>query len=164
MYRLRIFILMIELSNICDNTEYVPGFIRFEICSGYDFISVVDCSPKHSIWNGGNKKKDVIKDLIDIKGESFFSLFNVHSACYIFLQKEFKKIIQSANYLKKNGYARELKTSASGVYYNCGFTKVIHYKSLQDSLIHHLPNKYCTGSFSLDTLKDIYKKKFDLLK
>jgi hypothetical protein len=148
-----------ELSDTCKNTQYIPGFVRFEICKGKDLISLVDCHPRGSRWGGGNRRTDVIKEKVTINNSNFFVPFNSHHGGYILTKDQYKEVLESSGYFRTTGYAGPLETAATSVYAFCGLKKAICYDTLEDCMIHHLPNKYCAASFSLETVKRIYLEK-----
>lgn len=153
----------LDMTEICKGTKYIPSFLRFEICKMNDFVSICDLHFKHARWGGGNKE-NVIKDVMTIKGHKFFYPFNVHCGMYILTKAQLASVIDNANFYSTTSYVRNLESSASGVYFNCGIHKIVSYNLLENSLIHHLPNKYCDSSFSLKTVRDIVDAKFEAKK
>jgi hypothetical protein len=149
----------VKLSSVCNNTMYIPGFVRFEKCNDNKVISLVDCHPRHSKHFGG--RGQVIKKKIVINDSNFFIPWNVHQGSYVLTAKQYEKILQSPNYFKSNGFSGgPLETAASGTYAFCGFEKVVSYDFLEDCLIHHLSNKYCRKiSFPIENFKNIYLEK-----
>jgi SAM-dependent methyltransferase len=69
---------------------------------------------------------------------------NEHAAFYILTQDQLRRAIASGGYLRSpyEGRYDMLCAAATDPYTSCGFRKVICISTLQDFLIHHLPNRY----------------------
>lgn len=75
---------------------------------------------------------------------------NEHAALYLLTRDQLRKAIASGGFLRGpcEGRYDMLCTAATDPYTNCGFRKVICISTLEDFLIHHLPDRYI-GQFGL---------------
>ena len=111
--------------------DLVSGFIRYETDQRGKIL--LDPNPH---W--GNPVHSV--------NQSSFQIHNVHQGCWVLLQKDLKKAINSTKFLvpPHGGPYGILEQGASDPYTQCGLVKVFP-KNLElcgRLLIHHLPNKY----------------------
>ena len=143
-------------------TNLVPGFLRYETNNGKDKY-LIDLHPNHA----ANRipfyfaTKHIIsmlpektalalglhpiirKSNIQINGKRYFEVQNLHQGSYVLTKSQLKTVLGSGNYFnEKNNYAGVREGAASNVYAKCGITKVIGQDDLENSLIHHLPDKY----------------------
>jgi 2-polyprenyl-3-methyl-5-hydroxy-6-metoxy-1,4-benzoquinol methylase len=92
---------------------------------------------------------------------------NEHSAFYLLTQSQLQKAIASGGFLREPYEGRHdmLCAAATDPYTCCGFTKVVCISTINDFLLHHLPDRY-VGAVGLDwksfseqiqTLNNIHK-------
>jgi hypothetical protein len=143
------------------NTNYVPGFLRYEIGDGNKYL--IDCHPNHAIHSMPYYPilrylfffvpakvllklglHPIIKKIkMKINGKYYFQVQNLHQGCYVLTKSQLRKVLDSGNYFDdKYNYAGVREGAASNVFAVCGVTKVISKDNLDDSLIFHMPNKY----------------------
>ena len=140
----------------------VPAFLRYETNNGKDKC-LIDLHPNHA----ANRipfyfaMKHIIsllpektalalglhpiirKNNIRVNGKKYFEVQNLHQGSYVLTKSQLKTVLGSGNYFnEKKNYAGIREGAASNVYANCGITKVISQEDLENSLIHHLPEKY----------------------
>src|SRR3989338_8959302 len=143
-------------------TNLVPAFLRYETNNGKDKC-LIDLHPNHA----ANRipfyfaMKHIIsmlpekaalalglhpiirKNNIKVNGKRYFEVKNLHQGSYVLTKSQLKTVLGSGNYFnEKKNYAGIREGAASNVYANCGITKVISQEDLENSLIHHLPEKY----------------------
>jgi 2-polyprenyl-3-methyl-5-hydroxy-6-metoxy-1,4-benzoquinol methylase len=75
---------------------------------------------------------------------------NEHAGFYILTQGQLRQAIGSGGFLRTpcEGRYGMLETAATDPYTNCGFCKVIPISTVEDFLIHHMPNRYI-GQFGI---------------
>jgi 2-polyprenyl-3-methyl-5-hydroxy-6-metoxy-1,4-benzoquinol methylase len=81
---------------------------------------------------------------------------NEHAAFYLLNRNQLRRAIASGGFLHEpcEGRYDMLCTVATDPYTNCGMRKVICISSLEDFLIHHLPNRYANQlGISLSSMK-----------
>lgn len=128
---------------------YVCGMMRYEYKPNSDYKYLIDHHPAHSIHRGGNKS---IKSIIISDNRQYIDFYNVHQASSLLNKKTLQIVMQNENYFKNREYVGILESAGSGVYYNCGITKLIPVNKSKDLLIHHLPNRY------VNMLPDVYNE------
>ena len=125
-----------------NDTNYVCGFLRYELKPNDPYKFLVDCHPAHTIHR--RTSNILYQKSLFIKGMEYFEPTNIHQGCYILTKDLLKRCIDSGNYISDAFYAGQRESDASGVYVFCGLTKVISKDSMKDLLVHHLSNKYVT--------------------
>lgn len=149
-----------------ENTNYVPGFLRYEAKGNDADKYLIDCHPKHTASR--IRLYSVIKNIIGVipsrillkihlhptirqfnimaNKKKYFEVQNVHQGSYLLTAKQLQTVLQSGNYFDEtHNYAGIREGAASNVYVRCGVVKVLSVDDLQNSLIHHLPDKYAAS-------------------
>lgn len=158
--------LFLKHSKNLKNTNYIPGFLRYEIRENKKYL--IDCHKIHTVHKSNfykiikflTTKKlrfylySIVKNFssfypiitqnnIKINDKEYFIVQNPHQACYILTRDQLKIILNSGNYFnEKYNYAGIREGAASNVFLICGVNKVISKEDLEDSLIYHLSNIY----------------------
>lgn len=129
------------------NPDEIAGFLRYEVDkSGNKSLPEVH-GTYH--WKPGSVKR---------RGTYIIAEFtNEHAGFYVLTQAQLRQAIASGGFLVGpcEGQYDMLVTAATDPYTRCGFRKVICISTLEDFLIHHMPNRY-TSKFdlSLGMVKD----------
>jgi 2-polyprenyl-3-methyl-5-hydroxy-6-metoxy-1,4-benzoquinol methylase len=112
----------------------IPGFFRFE--RGTD--GRINYPEVHGSFHWDCRSVRRRKDHV------FASFTNEHSACYVLTRSQLERAIASGGFLvEPHGEKYDLICSAAtDPYTQCGFEKVVEISSLNDFLVHHLPNTY----------------------
>ena len=87
------------------------------------------------------------------RGGDVFAFFTCeHSACYAITQRQLQRAIDSGGFLvpPHRGKYDLACTAATDPYTQCGFRKLVCISSIDDFLVHHLPNKYIGTRFGTD--------------
>lgn len=182
--------LFLKHSKNLEGTNYIPGFLRYELKKNDSTKYIIDCHPIHAVnqfklytpiktFNdklANNSKTNpqkrrlrvysIVRPLInfipqsiknklrfsltiqkaniELNGEKYFQVHNKHQASYILTKEQFKKVLESGNYLneKYNYGGGVIEGAASNIFVICGLNKVISKKDFEASLIHHVANKY----------------------
>ena len=123
----------LRFSEVLPDNE-VAGFLRFEK-SEDGAVSYPDVHGSYhwdpqSVTSRGNYKF------------AFFS--NEHAACYVLTQNQLRRAIQSGGFLVEPHESEYDLLCAAGTdpYTQCGMKKLICVSHFEESLVHHLPNKY----------------------
>ncbi len=129
---------------------YLCGFVRYEEIYGIKVL--VDHNPHYN-------------EIVDKTHNDNFSCFNNHQGCWVLLKEDFKKIIESGNFLveEHDGPYGILEQGASDPYTQCGMEKVfpIDLRLLRRLMIKHLPIKYSIKSEWINNgiyIEHLYKK------
>jgi 2-polyprenyl-3-methyl-5-hydroxy-6-metoxy-1,4-benzoquinol methylase len=119
----------------------IPGFFRFE--RGTDgLINYPEVhGPHHWDCQSVRRRKDQV----------FASFTNEHAACYALTRDQLQRAISSGGFLVDPhcGKFDLICSAGNDPYTQCGFEKVIGISSLDDFLIHHLPNAYVGSTFGV---------------
>lgn len=125
----------------------IAGFLRYEEGESGDW-SLPDVQAMYR-WKPESVRR---------RGTHTFAEYtNEHAAFYILTQAQLRKAVASGGFLREPYEGRHdmLCAAATDPYTNCGFAKVICISSLEDSLIHHLSNRYVGQvGLALDSLKE----------
>jgi 2-polyprenyl-3-methyl-5-hydroxy-6-metoxy-1,4-benzoquinol methylase len=119
----------------------IPGFFRFERgADGRTNYPEVH-GPFHWDCQSVRRRQDQV----------FASFTNEHSACYVLTQDQLRRSIASGGFLVEahSGKYDTICTAATDPYTQCGFRKLISISSLNDFLVHHLPNTYVGSAFDV---------------
>jgi len=96
-------------------------------------------------------------DSVRQRGKQLVAEFtNEHSAFYMVTQAQLKRALAAGGFMCEpyKGRFDMLCTAGTNIYTNCGFTKVMSLSSIDDFLLHHLPNRYAGRvGLSLDLFK-----------
>jgi 2-polyprenyl-3-methyl-5-hydroxy-6-metoxy-1,4-benzoquinol methylase len=114
--------------------DEIAGFIRSESApDGSRFITSIH---HHFKWQPDS--------VVERGGDSFASLTNQHSGCFIATRAQIQKAIASGGFLVPPHAERYgmLETAASDLYTQCGLRRVISLSRIHDFIVPHLPNKY----------------------
>ncbi len=122
--------------------KFITGFLRYEKNTQTSKGYLIDAHPDFPFIR---KKKIVINN------KRYFQLYNLHSGCFIVINKQLQKAINSkgfstnfhTKFFHREGYGG-LESGATDIYTQCGFKhKILPFSDdLDDLIIHHLPNKY----------------------
>lgn len=119
----------------------IPGFFRFE--SGTDGrINYPEVhGPFHWDCQSVRRRKDHV----------FACFTNEHSACYVLTRGQLERAITSGGFLVEPhcGKYDLICSAATDPYTQCGLEKVIGISSLNDFLVHHLPNTYVGSAWDV---------------
>jgi 2-polyprenyl-3-methyl-5-hydroxy-6-metoxy-1,4-benzoquinol methylase len=85
------------------------------------------------------------------KSHVFASFTNEHSACYLLTRGQLEAAIASGGFLVEPHFGKYdlICSAATDPYTQCGFQKIIAISSLDDFLVHHLPNNYIGSAFGV---------------
>jgi SAM-dependent methyltransferase len=119
----------------------IPGFFRFE--RGTD--GRINYPEVHGPFHWDSQSVRCRKNYV------FASFTNEHSACYVLTRGQLERAISSGGFLVEphSGKYDLICTAATDPYTQCGFEKVIGISSLDDFLVHHLPNLYAGSTFGV---------------
>ena len=114
--------------------EFVPGFVRYELCcrGKKNYPDVHD----HYHWIPGSVRKS---------GEYTFAKFsNDHAACYMLTQGQLREALVSGGFLVPPHCGRYDLICSAGTdpYTQCGFSRIVCFSHLRDFELHHLSNAY----------------------
>lgn len=115
-------------------SEKIAGFLRYE----EDHHGNRYCPTIHGRFHW-------VPESVEIHGGyTFAELTNAHSACYILTKEQLERAIESGGFLvtAHEGRYGMLESAATDPYTQCGMKKVINVSAIDDSCLHHLPNKY----------------------
>jgi 2-polyprenyl-3-methyl-5-hydroxy-6-metoxy-1,4-benzoquinol methylase len=120
----------------------IPGFIRFE--RGLDGRNNYPDMHGPFHWD--------CQSVRTRKGNVFASFTNEHSGCYVLTRGQLQRAISSGGFLVAPHFGKHdlICSAATDPYTQCGFEKVIWISSLEDFLVHHLPNTYMGTIFGVD--------------
>jgi 2-polyprenyl-3-methyl-5-hydroxy-6-metoxy-1,4-benzoquinol methylase len=112
----------------------IPGFFRFE--RGTD--GRINYPELHGPFRWDCESVRQRKDQV------FATFTNEHSACYVLTRDQLKRAIASGGFLVEPHFGKYdlICSAATDPYTQCGFEKVIGISSLDDFLVHHIPNTY----------------------
>ncbi len=115
--------------------DEVPGFLRYEVDpQGHKFITTI-----HGFFSW---KMDSVKT---VDGHVFAEFENKHSALFMLTREHLRTAIGSGKYLTRpplSRYYGEIESVTSDLYERCGLRKLVCLSSVDDFMVHHLPNKY----------------------
>jgi 2-polyprenyl-3-methyl-5-hydroxy-6-metoxy-1,4-benzoquinol methylase len=120
----------------------IPGFFRFERGTDGQINYPEVHGPFHWDCRSVRRRKDHV----------FASFTNEHSACYVLTRGQLERAINSGGFLVEPHREKYdlICSAATDPYTQCGFEKVIGISSLDDFLVHHLPNTYVGSPFGVD--------------
>jgi 2-polyprenyl-3-methyl-5-hydroxy-6-metoxy-1,4-benzoquinol methylase len=147
----------LKLSAALQHDE-IPGFLRYEVGPAKE-INFPDIHASFH-WDGRS---------VVTRGPYTFAYFtNEQAACYLLTQDQLRRAIQSGGYLVPPhlGQYGVCESAATDPYTQCGFKKLVCISQVDDSLVHHLSNKYVKKlgierpefQTLIDTLMDSGKK------
>jgi SAM-dependent methyltransferase len=118
-------------------SDEIAGFLRYEVNPSGKWLLTEP-------WGHYHWKPESVKRRGDYTVAEFT---NEHAGFYILTQSQLKRAIASGGFLRDPCVGRYglPETAATDPYTNCGFRKVICISTLQDFLVHHLPNRYANG-------------------
>jgi hypothetical protein len=131
--------------------DYVIGLLRYEEYNGKKYLNeMCKNSDQHSS--------------IPIVGQTddryYFSIENVHQGSFILERRNIKQLIDNDNFIINFG--ESLEAAASNFYKgkwpgnSNGLNKIYPFDSIDDLMVHHLPNKHCKWeSLNLTTLEEL---------
>jgi 2-polyprenyl-3-methyl-5-hydroxy-6-metoxy-1,4-benzoquinol methylase len=119
----------------------IPGFFRFE--RGTD--GRVNYPEVHGPFHWDCQSVRIRK------GKVFASFTNEHSGCYMLTRDQLERAIASGGFLVEphSGKYDLICSAATDPYTQCGFEKTIEISSLEDFLVHHLPDVYIGSAFDV---------------
>ena len=115
-------------------SDEIAGFIRYELKQDGEWTLPEAHGVHH--WRPESVRHRGIYTIAEFTNE--------HAGFYILTQGQLKQAVTSGGFLRGpcRGRYGWPETAATDPYTNCGFRKVICISSLNDFLIHHLPNRY----------------------
>ncbi|KKQ53542.1 MAG: Methyltransferase family protein [Parcubacteria group bacterium GW2011_GWD2_38_11] len=165
----------LQYSQKLKGTPFIPGFVRFELKND-DYVYLIDfhsgnCTLRHGpFWMRFYAlkhyliKNKIIEYKLVLDGETYFEPNNLHQASYLLTSDQFRAVLSSGNYFlgPDGGFGAVLESAASDVYFRCNLTKLVNLDHIEDSLIHHLPNKYVNtfSQYNKTEVPDTGKLKF----
>jgi len=129
-------------------TDEIPGFLRYENRPD-GTINFCDVNG-HYHWDPAS----VVR-----YGKHTFAFFtNEHAAFYLLTQDQLRRAIESGGFLVDvhRGKYDLACTAATDPYTQCGFRKLVCVSSLDDFMLHHLPDKYIGTRFG--THQSLFQK------
>lgn len=123
----------------------IPGFFRFERGTNGQINYPEVHGPFHWDCQSVRRRKDHV----------FASFTNEHSACYMLTRDQLERAITSGGFLVEPHRGRYdlICSAATDPYTQCGFEKVIGISSLDDFLVHHLPDVYVGSTFGISDVQ-----------
>jgi 2-polyprenyl-3-methyl-5-hydroxy-6-metoxy-1,4-benzoquinol methylase len=114
--------------------DEIAGFLRYET----DLSGAVSLPEAHGSyhWIPESVKQRGSYTIAEFSGE--------HAAFYLLTQSQLRRAIESGGFLRAPYQSRYdmACSAATDPYTSCGFHKVICISTLNDFLIHHMPNRY----------------------
>ncbi|MEM9882371.1 MAG: hypothetical protein AAF800_05595 [Planctomycetota bacterium] len=119
----------------------ITGFMRYETKGDASKRLLIDAHPSFPTVKNAHRY---------IRGRRFFTMHNLHQACYVLTPPQLERAVRSGGYLveshhrvKGKQFYGELESGSSDVFTQCGFAwKVLPYDALNDLLVHHLSEKF----------------------
>ena len=120
-------------TKILNDDKIVYGFVRYEIKNELKYLNDLmpnrdNRNPEILYWNDCN----------------YFEPSNPHQSCYIISNSQLLTLKNNPLYANENKdkYGMILEHSATDIWWRCRYIKRISCLDLENSLVHHLSNKY----------------------